>query len=174
MAEDHVERARSEFRRGFAGALHQMHALPDAHRLIGEAFFKPAQQIVRRIESGDVVARSSQNQSLRTLPAADIQDPLSLIKDFSQLGGNELLTNDVTQPTEPIDPAFFGACEFHTLMSSRPVGQASLLGTRSDVLVEVEDVVRVVAQLESGELGELVCRVRPADATLTLMPSTLT
>jgi hypothetical protein len=33
----------------------------------------------------------------------------------------------------------------------------------------VEDVVRVVAPLESGEQSQLVCRVRPTDAALTLI-----
>jgi hypothetical protein len=33
----------------------------------------------------------------------------------------------------------------------------------------VEDVVRVVAPLQRGEPGELILRVRPADAALTLI-----
>ncbi len=46
---------------------------------------------------------------------------------------------------------------------------AVALCTWSDVLIEVEDVVRVVTPLESGEPSQLVCRVCPTDATFTLI-----
>ena len=62
------------------------------------------------------------HQSLRALSAPHIQNTLSRLQDVSQLRRDELLADDVPQSTESVDPAFFGACEAHTQIPTRPVG----------------------------------------------------
>jgi hypothetical protein len=121
MAEDDVEGTRREFRCGLAGAPHHMHSPTYLGRLVGKRLFKLRQQIVGGIEPSHLMTRAGQHQSLRALSAAHIQNTLSLLQDLSQLRRDELLTNDVPQLTESVDPAFFGACEAHTRILIRHV-----------------------------------------------------
>jgi hypothetical protein len=65
------------------------------------------------------VTRSSQDQCLRALAASDIENPIAAANHLAQLRSDELLTNDVTQLTEPRNPALLGACEAHILMPIR-------------------------------------------------------
>jgi hypothetical protein len=120
VAEDDVEGTRREFRCGLAGAPHQVHSPTYLGRLVGKRLFKLIQQIVGRIEPSHLVTRAGQCQSLRALSTAHIQNTLPLLQNLSQLRRNELLTNDVPQLTESVDPAFFGAGEVHRQISIRP------------------------------------------------------
>ena len=130
MAEDDVKGTRREFRCGLAGTPYQMHSLTYLGRLVGKGLFKLSQQIVGRIEPSHLMTEPSQYQSLRALSAAHIQNALSLIQDLSQLGGDELLTDDVPQLTESVDPAFFGVREAHTQILTRAVGHVPSGGVK--------------------------------------------
>jgi hypothetical protein len=121
MAEDDVKGTRREFRCGLAGAPHHMHSATYLGRLVGKGLFKLSQQIIGRIEPSYLMTRAGQYQSLRPLSAPHIQNTLSRLQDLSQLRRDELLTNDVPQLTESVDPAFFGARETHTQIPTRPV-----------------------------------------------------
>jgi hypothetical protein len=72
------------------------------------------------------------HQSLRALSAPHIQNTLSRLHDVSQLRRDELLTDDVPQLTESVDPAFFGACEAHTQIPTRPVGHVPSASRTND------------------------------------------
>ena len=99
--------------------------------VVGKGLFKLSQQIVGGIEPGHLMTGPSQYQSLGALSAAHIQNALSLIQDLLQLGGDELLTDDVPQLTESVDPAFFGAREAHTQIPTRPVGHVPSAAPRT-------------------------------------------
>jgi len=132
MAEDDVKGTRREFRCGLAGAPHQMHSPTYLGRLVGKGLFKLSQQIIGRIEPSYLMTRAGQYQSLRALSAPHIQNTLSRLQDVSQLRRDELLTDDVPQLTESVDPAFFGACEAHTQIPTRPVGHVPSAAPRID------------------------------------------
>ena len=72
------------------------------------------------------------HQSLRALSAPHIQNTLSRLHDVSQLRRDELLTDDVAQLTESVNPAFFGACEAHTQIPTRPVGHVPSASRTND------------------------------------------
>jgi hypothetical protein len=99
-----------------------MHSATYLGRLVGKGLFKLSQQIIGRIEPSYLMTRAGQYQSLRALSAPHIQNTLSRLQDVSQLRRDELLADDVPQSTESVDPAFFGACEAHTQIPTRPVG----------------------------------------------------
>jgi hypothetical protein len=132
MAEDDVKGARREFGCGLAGAPHHMHSATYLGRLVGKGLFKLSQQIIGGIEPSYLMTRACQYQSLRALSAPHIQNTLSRLQDLSQLRRDELLTNDVPQLTESVDPAFFGAREAHTEIPTRPIGHVPSAAPRID------------------------------------------
>jgi hypothetical protein len=123
-----------------------MHSATYVGRLVGKGLFKLSQQIIGRIEPSYLMTGAGQYQSLRALSAPHIQNTLSRLQDVSQLRRDELLTDDVPQLTESVDPAFFGACEAHTQIPTRPVGHVpsaapsdqGLAFTRMSSEIEVE------------------------------------
>jgi hypothetical protein len=126
-----------------------MHSAAYLGRLVGKGLFKLSQQIIGRIEPSYLMTRAGQYQSLRALSAPHIQNTLSRLQDVSQLRRDELLTDDVPQLTESVDPAFFGALrsshtDTYQARRTRAVGGAKdrrdqgLAFTRMSSEIEVE------------------------------------
>lgn len=115
MTEDHVETARQEVDpRVPAVALDDPHPAPDALGLGGERLPGHGDQLRLTLDAGHRVPGPGQPQGLRALTHAHVEDPEPLPDREASgyllvdLPGDQLLSYDLTQRAQPVQPGLSG------------------------------------------------------------------
>ncbi len=115
MAEDHVEAARQEVHTGVpAVALDDAHPAADALGLRGQRLPRDGDQPRLPLDPGHLVPGPRQPQRLCALPHPDVEHPQPLPHGEAggyllvDLAGHQLLSYDLTQRPQPVEPGLGG------------------------------------------------------------------
>ena len=110
MTQDHVETHWREQAGNRVGlAVNQPHPAADLCGLRRQRGAEVIEQLSGRVQPGDNVPALSQQESLRALPATDVEDPprRQIRQAFRELPRHELSTHDLPQRAQTSPPLLF-------------------------------------------------------------------